>query len=70
MSGQQWVLQFDQPSCGATRDVKELEYISALHQTGTDIRSDGTITPRDISLLLLSRHGINIDEKDIENELL
>ena len=30
--------------CGAIADVKELEYISALHQSGLDgLRSDGSI---------------------------
>lgn len=34
---------FDRP-IGASADVKELEYISALHQTGADgIREDGSI---------------------------
>ena len=31
-------------SCGSYADVKELEYISALHQTGTNgLRKDGSI---------------------------
>lgn len=30
--------------CGAHADVKELEYISALHQTGrSELRKDGSI---------------------------
>jgi len=30
--------------CGAVADVNELEYISALHQTGKDeLREDGSI---------------------------
>lgn len=28
---------------GAAGDVKELEYVSAIHQTGPDIRRDGSI---------------------------
>ena len=29
--------------CGAYADVKELEYVSALHQTGRVLRKDGSI---------------------------
>ena len=29
--------------CGAFADVKELEYISALHQSGKQLRKDGSI---------------------------
>lgn len=28
---------------GATADLREMEYISALHQTGNEIRRDGSI---------------------------
>jgi hypothetical protein len=34
---------FDRPS-GAAADVKELEYIVALHQTCFPLRKDGSIT--------------------------
>jgi hypothetical protein len=34
--------EFDQ-LIGAAADVKELEYISALHQTGRQVRKDGSI---------------------------
>eukprot|EP00978_Attheya_sp_CCMP212_P027454 scaffold91941_cov65-Attheya_sp.AAC.1 len=37
-------LQFEWPACAANRDRLELEYISALGQSGPKIRPDGTIS--------------------------
>lgn len=36
------VIKFDRP-VGAHLDTKELEYISALHQTATHLRHDGSL---------------------------
>lgn len=94
---------FEKP-IGAHGDVKELEYISSLHQTQPDhLRADGSIdskrkdlpindnssqlftSPRaltqkspvrpfvlaeDISLYLLSRHGIKLEPEFIEKRIL
>jgi hypothetical protein len=35
-------ISFDRP-VGAATDVKELEYVSFLHQSGTQLRQDGSI---------------------------
>ena len=44
---------------GAPADVKELEYISALHQTCVpDTRENGTVSSLDIQALLASRYGL------------
>lgn len=63
-------LNFDVPQCGAVRDVKELEYISMLHQTDKFVRPEGTITAKDIALLLKSRHGLEVQEEYIECDLM
>jgi hypothetical protein len=36
------MVAFERP-VGASADVKELEYISALHQTAETVRTDGSI---------------------------
>ena len=46
-------------------DEKELEYVSALLQTGDDLRVDGSIRPRDVQLFLLSRYGIQVEPERI-----
>ena len=54
-------LQFDRP-VGATADVAELEYISALMQTEKlYLRQEGSVTARDIHFFLKSRYGVKID---------
>jgi len=46
---------------GAAADVKELEYISALHQTcAPNLRQNGTISSIDILRLLKSRINLNV----------
>jgi hypothetical protein len=35
-------MKFTKPK-GATADLREMEYISALHQTGKELRQDGSI---------------------------
>lgn len=49
---------------GVKADVKELEYISALHQTCHHLRKDATISATDITLFLRSRYGLNIEHAD------
>jgi hypothetical protein len=55
--------------CGAYADVKELEYISALHQTSTPIRKDGSIIVEDVRMFLMSRYGIRVSILDIRNRI-
>ena len=46
---------------GAGADIKELEYIAALHQTCMpNTRANGTISSLDIQRYLMSRHGLEI----------
>lgn len=59
---------FDQP-IGATADLKELEYISALLQTGKSLRSDGSLTVEDTSLYLLSRHGLRVSPQCVNDTI-
>jgi len=48
---------------GAAADVKELEYISALHQTCMpDVRPDGTVSSLDVVRFLKSRVGLVISQ--------
>ncbi|KAL9190376.1 hypothetical protein ACHAXT_007587 [Thalassiosira profunda] len=57
--------------CGASADAKELEYISALHQTGrTKLRRDGSIRAIDISRFLESRYGIQATEAEVRERIL
>jgi len=57
--------------CGAVADVNELEYISALHQTGKDeLREDGSIQACDIVAFLMSRHGIKVAEEEVEEKII
>jgi hypothetical protein len=55
--------------CGAYADVKELEYISALHQTSTPIRKDGSIIDEDVRMFLMSRYGIRVSLLDVRNRI-
>ena len=54
---------------GPKADEEELLYISALHQTGDEIRENGSIRAADISLYLLSRHGIKISPEEVQRIL-
>lgn len=57
--------------CGAVADVKELEYISALMQTGKNhLREDGSIAACDIVAFLMSRHGIKVTELEVIQKIL
>jgi hypothetical protein len=56
---------------GAAGDVKELEYISALHQTDCDqLRRDCSIKADDIRLFLSSRYGIVVDNETVDSLIL
>lgn len=41
--------------------IKELEYVSALHQSAPQLRTDGSVTAEDVVVYLRSRHGIRAD---------
>ena len=61
---------FDCPT-GAVRDLKELEYLSALLQTNMQhLRSDGTIKASDIVLYIRSRHGLVVQEDLVQQLIL
>ncbi|CAB9503463.1 expressed unknown protein [Seminavis robusta] len=63
-------INFDRP-VGATADVAELEYISALMQTEKlFLRQDGSLTGRDIHFYLKSRHGVRVPVEEIEREII
>ena len=61
-------MRFTKPK-GATADLREIEYISALHQTGETLRKDGTINAADISLFLMSRYGIDVTADEVSNTI-
>merc|ERR1719291_1079106 len=61
---------FDRP-IGANSDLKELEYISALHQTCvSNVRKDASIDATDIASLLCSKYGIKISTDDVRKFIL
>mmetsp|Transcript_11241 Transcript_11241/g.13739 ORF Transcript_11241/g.13739 Transcript_11241/m.13739 type:complete len:1052 (-) Transcript_11241:209-3364(-) len=65
-------LKFLRP-LGAVADVKELEYVTALHQTASstdDSFVDGSIDAKDIKFYLMSRHGIDVTEEHIREVVL
>ena len=45
---------------GAAADVKELEYIIALHQTSIETRTNATLSSQDVKSLLKSRYSLEI----------
>lgn len=49
---------------GAAADVRELEYVSALHQTSSVIHTDATVSAQDVLYLLRSRYGLEITSDD------
>ena len=49
---------------GALPDANELEYLSALLQTGTFLRQDATISSTDIQNYLTSQYGLDISKED------
>jgi hypothetical protein len=60
---------FERP-IGASADVKELEYIAALHQTDVNLRKDGSIKAIDIVHFLSSRYGIRVSVKEVQETIL
>lgn len=56
--------------CGPFADVKELEYIAALHQTGKKVRKDGSIHAVDIQMFLMSRYGIKAPNDEIRTKII
>ncbi len=60
---------FDRP-IGAQADIKELEYISALHQSGSSLRADGSIRDEDIKAYLRSRFGIEVSLEEVRKTIL
>jgi len=48
------------PAVGAKADVSELQFITALHQSGKQTRNDGSLVAKDISRFLSSRYGIKM----------
>jgi len=63
---------FNRPT-GAAADAKELEYITALHQTSDgegDDFVDGSIDAEDIKYYLISRYGIDVSTENIQNLIL
>jgi hypothetical protein len=63
------MVHFDRP-VGAQADAKELEYISALHQTGLTLREDGSIKDEDIKAYLRSRFGIEVTVEEVRWNIL
>jgi len=56
---------------GSHADMKELEYLSALHQSAEEFRDNGTIEAEDVSLLLMSRLGVQVEDLEVvEKEIL
>lgn len=62
-------MKFTKP-IGSTADLREIEYISALHQTGVKLRNDGTITSADIKMFLMSRYGIDVSEEEVKEGIM
>jgi hypothetical protein len=61
-------MKFTKP-VGATADLREIEYISALHQTSKELRRDGSINSSDISKFLMSRYGISVTTDQVTNTI-
>eukprot|EP00547_Thalassionema_nitzschioides_P007157 CAMPEP_0194219644 /NCGR_PEP_ID=MMETSP0156-20130528/26442_1 /TAXON_ID=33649 /ORGANISM="Thalassionema nitzschioides, Strain L26-B" /LENGTH=1198 /DNA_ID=CAMNT_0038949395 /DNA_START=72 /DNA_END=3668 /DNA_ORIENTATION=- len=60
-------MKFERP-IGSASDVKELEYVCALHQTSDDENwMDGSIEPLDVVYFLRSRYGIYTDESEVKS---
>ena len=59
-----------QRKIGAQKDLAELCYISALHQTGNDVRRDGSIRDVDVALYLRSRHNVLVSSCEVRKFIL
>jgi len=55
---------------GPHLDVKELEYLCALHQSSVTLRPDASITAADVVCYLASRHGIRVDIHFVRQQLM
>ena len=62
-------MKFTKPK-GSIADLREIEYISALHQTGEELRKDGSINAADIKMFLVSRYGIVVTEKEVNDTIM
>ncbi|CAB9525693.1 expressed unknown protein [Seminavis robusta] len=63
-------ITFDRP-VGPYADTKELEYVSALHQTCAPLlRQDGSIEAIDILHFLRSRHGVEVEEDVVRQAII
>mmetsp|Transcript_10470 Transcript_10470/g.19711 ORF Transcript_10470/g.19711 Transcript_10470/m.19711 type:complete len:347 (+) Transcript_10470:87-1127(+) len=63
------LMNFERP-VGAVADVRELEYISALHQTGfLELRKEGSISATDVVHFLSSRYGIRVTEHEVRETI-
>jgi hypothetical protein len=64
-------LVFQRPKSGAVRDVRELEYVSALHQSETElVNPNGWICAGCVTALVRSRHGIVIPIEHVHKQIL
>ena len=54
---------------GAAADLREIEYISALHQTGEALRSNGSISTEDVSKFLVSRYGLSVPATTVKETI-
>ena len=61
-------MKFTKP-VGATADLREIEYISALHQTSKELRRNGSINSSDITKFLMSRYGISVTETQVTESI-
>jgi hypothetical protein len=61
--------KFERP-IGAAADVRELEYVAALHQTDdadNDKWMDGSIEATDVKNFLLSRYGVQVTKQEVRD---
>jgi len=63
------MVAFDRP-VGARPGTNEIKYICALHQSGENIRSDGSINSEDIQVYLLSRFGIKVTLDEVQTIIM
>jgi len=59
-------IRFARP-VGPHLDIRELEYLSALHQSAPQLRADGRITAQDVRNYLRSRHGLQVGVEYLQN---
>lgn len=62
---------FEQP-IGSANDVKELEYIAALHKTGEDSAEElvkPAVRAEDVQCFLISRYGIRVSREEVLTQI-